>query len=98
VRAVLRQLNGQRSRPGSKNPRDGGRLDGPQVLYQLLGKVLNNQNGIKEKMDRNGGQESSQQLDQNINLGLPVSSLEGFHELEEKLIQPAYMSQMVLIM
>ena len=61
----------------------------------MLGKVLNNQNEMKEKMDHNLSQDTSQQLEQNIDLGIPVSSLEGYYELEEKRAQPAYMSQMV---
>jgi hypothetical protein len=92
-RAVLRQVNG-RSRPQSKNSKNG-RLDGPQVFYQMLGKVLNNQNEMKERMDRNESRGAGQQLEQNINLGIPVSSLEALYELEEKLVQPAYMSQLV---
>jgi hypothetical protein len=61
----------------------------------MLGKVLNNQKEMKERMDRNESQDACQQLEQNINLGIPVPSLEGFYELEEKLVQPAYMSQLV---
>jgi hypothetical protein len=46
-------------------------------------------------MDRNGSQDAGQQLEQNINLDIPVQSLEGYNELEDKLVQPAYMSQLV---
>jgi hypothetical protein len=78
-----------------KKVRDKGKGFGPNVLCELMGKFINNQIELNEKMDKMGNVNQTQEIDLNINLGLPVTSIDAFFELEAKMSETANMNQLV---
>jgi hypothetical protein len=97
TRPVLQPLNSssQQLRRIGKKIRVNGKGFGPNVMCELMGKFINNQIELNEKMDRIGNVNQTQEIDLNINLGLPATSINAFLELEAKMKEPANMNQLV---
>jgi hypothetical protein len=78
-----------------KKVHDHDQKYGPKLLCQMMGKVINNQRELNEKVDRIGNATQTQEMNLNINLGIPVTSIDAFFELEAKMSEEVNLNQLV---